>query len=51
MTCPGPLIWLAALDDEEEGGAVLECMACGYLTGDVLDPAHSDTPFLCEDAL
>lgn len=50
MTCPGPLIWLAALDDEEEGGAVLECMACGYLTRDALDAAHRNTSLLGRDA-
>lgn len=50
MTCPGPLIWLADLDDPERDGEALECLACGYVTGYVLDPAHCDTPFLREDA-
>lgn len=45
MRCAGPLIWYDA-----PGGAVLECVCCGYLivAGSLLDDAHTDTPLLRE---
>ena len=44
--CEGPLIWF----DAAEGGAILECAACGYvvITGGFNDDDHAETPVLRE---
>lgn len=44
--CEGPLVWF----DVNDGGAVLECAACGYVivSGNFHDQAHAYTPIMRE---
>jgi hypothetical protein len=47
-SCPGPLVWYFC--HEPADGAVLHCLACGYvtITGNPNDALHTYTPTMRE---